>query len=66
MKSGFRSDAEAAGKQVREILTRSHPKVWHHLAVGSEAEGIYVKWVATWAFHWAAKHLDALPSQDSR
>lgn len=48
--SGYRSDAAAWGRTVREIVKQARPTIWRHL--GSD-EGAYVKWAATWAFHWA-------------
>lgn len=55
MKSGYRSDAEAFGRVIREILSRSKPRIWKHLPVGSPEESRYVHWAATWAAHWAIK-----------
>lgn len=52
---GFRQDAEGAGKVVIEIVARRRPKVWRDVFETLEDETAYVKWAATWAFHWAAK-----------
>lgn len=52
---GFRADAVAWGRTVREILEHEKPRVWSHLPVGSPEEAEYIAWAARWAFHWAAK-----------
>lgn len=49
-RNGYTSDAEACGRQTFEILYCRKPKVWAHLGDGELA---YIKWLATWAFHWA-------------
>lgn len=54
-RDGFVSDAEACAKVAIEIITRRRPKIWRDVFKSADEEADYVRWVATWAFHWAAK-----------
>lgn len=56
--NGWKIDAEQAGRAIIEIIRQRKLKLWRKVLVSPDEESDYIKWAASWAFHWGRKALD--------